>query len=561
MAVSAGAPRPTTAAAFSPIPLHRRLYGFGSIYGKTIRDSRLAFIIAAGLLGGMALVMGVAVSSVFPTPASRLEVDNLIGSMPPSMVNLFGKPEALGTLGGYMSWKYGAVFALGTALWSILALSGTLAGEAGRGSLDFVAAAPFGKRRIALEKLAAHLTMLALAMAILAVFTTTSSTLFGDAALGDRIPLLSSVGFALWVAFIALFFGGLAFALAPVLGRAGAAGLAGLAMVVLWVANGMDLGGPVSALSPFRWTADHISLVGMYDWAGLALVGVVSVVLLAIGVELFTRRDLGVTSGLSLPGLPAAVLGVHGPVSRAAGDQLPRSLSWGIGLFFMGAILASLVGPMADQIAGSPDLLRVFGTIFPDFDLGSAGGFLQLYVQLFFIAAGFAGATFVAKWASDETDGRLEMVLTTPMARARWVIAGGISALLAVAAMTVLFAAGIGLGAASGGVAAGDPMIGSAALGLYAAAVVGVGVAIGGLWRTSLAAEIAALLVVATYLIDLIAPPLRLPDWVHQLALTAHIGQPMIGQWDPVGVVACVILAVGGILLGAWGMTRRDVAR
>ena len=34
-----------------PIPLRRRIYGFGSVYGKTIRDSRLAFIIVAGLLG------------------------------------------------------------------------------------------------------------------------------------------------------------------------------------------------------------------------------------------------------------------------------------------------------------------------------------------------------------------------------------------------------------------------------------------------------------------------------------------------------------------------------
>ena len=57
------------------------------------------------------------------------------------MVNLFGKPlEKLGTLGGYMSWKYGAIFVLGTALWSILALSSTLASEVSRGSLDFVAA-------------------------------------------------------------------------------------------------------------------------------------------------------------------------------------------------------------------------------------------------------------------------------------------------------------------------------------------------------------------------------------------------------------------------------------
>ncbi|OGO57191.1 MAG: hypothetical protein A2Z32_05525 [Chloroflexi bacterium RBG_16_69_14] len=557
MAVDAGAPR--HAATFPSIPLHRRLYGFGSIYGKTIRDSRLAFIIAAGLLGGMALVMGLAVSTVFPTPAARLEVDKLVGSMPASMVNLFGKPVELGTLGGYMTFKYGAIFALGTALWSILALSSTLAGEASRGSLDFVAAAPFGKRRIALEKLAAHLTMLGLAMAILAVTTTTSSTLFGDAALGDQIPPLSSVGFALWAGFIALFFGGLAFALAPILGRAGSAGVAGLTMVVLWVANGLDVGGPTVLLSPFRWTADHVALVGQYDWAPLALVGVVGVAFLAIGVELFMRRDLGVTAGLSLPGLPAAVLGVHGPVSRAFGDELPRALSWGIGLGFMGALVASLVGPMADQLGNNPNLVSAFSAIFPGFDLSSAGGWLQMYAQLFFIAAGFAGATLVSKWAADETDGRLEMVLTTPTARARWVIAGGLAAILAIVVMTVLFAAGIGLGAASGAVAAGDPMVGSAALGFYAAAIVGVGVAVGGLWRTSLAAEIAALVVIATYLIDLIAPPLKLPDWVHQLALTAHFGQPMTGTWDLGGVVACVVIAVGGIALGAWGMGRRDV--
>src|SRR3990170_2473901 len=288
MAVEAGAP--PRAAPLPAIPLRSRLYGFGSIYGKTIRDSRLAFIIAAGLLGGMALVIGVAVSSVFPSPATRLEVDKLIGSMPPSMVNLFGKPEKLGTIGGYMSWKYGAIFALGTALWSILALSSTLAGEASRGSLDFVAAAPFGKRRVALEKLAAHLTMLGLAMAILAVATTVSSTLFGDAALGDQVPLLSSVGFALWVGFIALFFGGLAFALAPLLGRAGAAGVAGAAMVIGWVSNGFAALEPIAVLSPWYWTAGQAAIVGVYDWPSVALVGVVTVVLLAIGVELFARR-------------------------------------------------------------------------------------------------------------------------------------------------------------------------------------------------------------------------------------------------------------------------------
>jgi putative exporter of polyketide antibiotics len=102
-------------------------------------------------------------------------------------------------------------------------------------------------------------------------------------------------------------------------------------------------------------------------------------------------------------------------------------------------------------------------------------------------------------------------------------------------------------------------MVGSAALGLYAAAIVGIGVAAGGLWRTSLAAEIAALVVVATYLIDLVAPPLKLPDWVHQFALTAHFGQPMVGTWDLGGIVASLVIAIGGVALGAWGIARRDV--
>ena len=561
MAIQAGSPERATA--FPPIPLHRRLYGFGSIYGKTIRDSRLAFIIAAGLLGGMALVMGVAVSNIFPTPAARLEVDALFGSIPASMMNLFGNVEAIGTkvgtLGGYVTFKYSAIFALGTAIWSIMALSGTLAGEARRGSLDFVAAAPFGKRRIALEKLAAHLTLLWLAMVVLALMTTFSSNVFGDAALGDQIPLLSAAGFALWVGFIAMFFGGLAFALAPLLGRAGSAGIAGLGMGALWITNGLNVGGPLLILSPFNWTFDHVPLVGVYDWPSLALVGILGVVLVAIGVELFARRDLGVTAGLSLPRLPAAVLGVHGPTTRAFGDQLPRALSWGIGLGLIGILYASLAGALADQISSSSGLQNSFATIFPDADFSSTGGWMQFYVELLYIAAGFAAATFVSKWASDEGDGRLEMVLGTPMARARWVLAGGAAALLAVVVATVLFAAGVGLGSAVGGLSAGDAMLGCASLGLYAGAIVGIGVAVGGVWRTSIAAEIAALVVVATYLLDLVAPPLNLPDWLHQLALTAHFGKPMVGEWDMVGIAASLLIAVGGVLLGAWGMRRRDV--
>ena len=81
MTASAGTPR--QAAAFPAIPFRHRIYGFGSIYGKSIRDSRLAFIIAAGLLGGLALFMGAAIGTVFPTPQARIEVNKLVGRCRP----------------------------------------------------------------------------------------------------------------------------------------------------------------------------------------------------------------------------------------------------------------------------------------------------------------------------------------------------------------------------------------------------------------------------------------------------------------------------------------------
>ncbi len=55
------------------------------------------------------------------------------------------------------------------------------------------------------------------------------------------------------------------------------------------------------------------------------------------------------------------------------------------------------------------------------------------------------------------------------------------------------------------------------------------------------------------------APALNLPDVVHDLALTSHYGFTMLGQWDAVGVVASAVLAVGGVLVGAWGFRRRDL--
>lgn len=60
---------------------------------------------------------------------------------------------------------------------------------------------------------------------------------------------------------------------------------------------------------------------------------------------------------------------------------------------------------------------------------------------------------------------------------------------------------------------------------------------------------------------DVDGAALDLPDPILQLSLFRHLGQPMGGVYDPVGIVIASVLVVGGLATGAWGLRRRDVDR
>jgi ABC-2 type transport system permease protein len=533
------------------------------VFAKSLRDSRLAVLIVSGLTGGLLFVVSAGITAVFPTIEARDEVVRLANEMSGITAGVAGRPVNVGALGGYVQWKYGPVFAIVAALWSILVLSSTLAGEARRGSLELVAVAPLGRRRVAVEKVAAHLVGMAIVVIVMTLAGLAAGAAFGTLPT-DAIPLEGALGFALWVGLVALAFGAFALALSQFLGRAAAAGISGAILLAGYVlANYQaNLAGfpPLASLTPWGWTLEHLALAGQYDWPSLLLPIVAIAVLLAIGVEAFVRRDLGATSALPIPGLPRTTLGVRGPIGRSFGDRLPTALAWGLGIGALGLVFAGISRYVADAFGDSPDMERFLAEVFPAFDLRSAGGFLQLMVQLLYIVGGFAAATFVAGWASDETSGRLEMLLTTPLGRASWAVRSAIGVFFAIGVMTVLIAIGVGIGATGAGSDALTPMLGTLVLGIYAAALAGVGFAVGGV-RASIAAEAVAIVVIVTYLGDLVAPAFGLPDWLRQLALSSHLGQSMVGIWDWAGIVLCAVVAVGGMLVGAWAFGRRDVAR
>jgi ABC-2 type transport system permease protein len=553
-----------TRAAVAGPSLWSRIYGYGSIFAKTIRDSRRATIIASAMLALSFVGIGRAIVELFGSSTeTRQEVVDLVAAVPPILQGLAGKVVNVGTLGGYFQYKYGSFFPFVLSLWSILALSATLASEAGRGSLEFVAATGKSRRRIALEKLFGHILVVGIACVIAFV-----SIAFAGAAYAkieaDRISVAQAFGYASWLFLMTLAGGGVAFALAPFLGRGGAAGVAGFVTFAGFILNGYQV--PVPELAPYAnltwwgWTSNHIPLSGGYDWGSVALVGVAAVVLFAIGVEAFARRDIGATSvGLS-PSMPRPLLGLSGPLARATSVGLPAAFWWGLGVGLFGLTFGSAAGPFMDQLGESPEFVKLLETVFPGVDYASAGGFLQLlFVELGVIFAGLAAATFVSGWASDETSGRLEMILATPLERIRWALAGSAGMLINVAIFIAIAAAGIAIGVSTTASDIATPATGSLILAIYAAALIGIGVAVGGVFGTRFAAPVVVVFVLATWFVQIVGGIMQFPDFVMQLVLTTHFGQTFVGVWDGAGVVASAVLCIGGIAIGSYAFTRRDL--
>lgn len=540
-----------------------RVYGLGSVFAKTLRDSRRSTLIVGGAIGLLILGVAAGVASQFSTPEARHEISDIIAAVPPIMQGLAGKPVNVETLGGYVQYKYGGFLPLMTGLWSILALSGTLAGETSRGSLDILATGPFSRRRIAIEKILGHVIPLAIAMALIGGLTAIAGSAFA-ALEGDEIPAGATFAFAGWLGLMALAAGSIAFALAPFVGRGAAAGIAGAIMFGGFLLNGYQTAipelAPFANLTWFGWTDDHIPLGGRYDWPSMALVGLVALGFLAVGTEAFVRRDLGVTTSIPTPRLPRVLLGLGGPAGRAASERLSTAFWWGIGLGIFGLVIASSGGSFIEQVGESPVFTQAISTLFPGIDFGTIGGFLQLvFIEFGLVIVGLATAALVGGWASDETSGRLEMLLATPLTRERWLVSGGIGILTGIVVIVGVTALGIAVGALMAEGELGTPVTGTLAIGLYGAALAGAGLAVGGLFGTAYAASTVAGLTIVTWLLDLIGPVLSLPDWVQALALSSHMGQPMVGVWDAGGIVACLLLAAGGLVLGAWGFARRDL--
>ncbi len=542
-----------------------RVMGLRSIYAKTVRDSRRAALVVGGLGGLFMLATGAPYGVEFGTMALRQQFIAGMTALPIALRGLLGEPINIETLGGFLSWRVGNSLPVILGLWSVLALSGTLAGEAAKGSLDLLVSTPQSRRSIALQKLGGHLTALTFAMVLFAIITWLTGVLFAVLP-GDEIPFGAALGQALLYGLLMLAAGSVSFAAAPFVGRGRGLAFGLIVLFAGYLINSYASLSPVidglRPLSWYAWTAHHRPLAGVTDWPSLGLLAAVTAVFLAVGVVAFERRDIGDSTALRWLRLPSLPAGIGGPITRQLADRAGMAIAWGVGVGLYAILIIASSKAFAEGILSIPQIAALIKTIYPAIDLQQPSALLQLTFFAFgsFIL-GLAGATFLAGWASDEGRRRLDVVLATPLSRVRWAIQSGLGVLAAIGLMMLVLAVFVGVGVATQAGNILDPVLGVGVLGLATTAFAAIGLAVGGLVRASLAAPVTAGLVIATFLLDTLGEALDLPDPVLDLSLFRHLGQPMVGSFEPVGIVAAAVITVGGVLIGAWGLQRRDLDR
>ena len=235
----------------------------------------------------------------------------------------------------------------------------TLAAEARRGSLELVAVTPLGLRRIALEKLAAHLTVMAHRGGRRGLSThgwpaRAFGTLPGDEIPWPRRHRVRPVGRARRRSPRAR-------SRSPSRRSSGGrGGRASPGRSCSSVATSSTATRPRSrasrALANLTWFGWTVGPPAARRSARLAVAGAGRARrgrAVRVGVEAFSRRDLGSTSRIPWPSVPARRRSAsRGPTSRSFGERLPLALAWGIGIGLFAFVIAAAARALRRRARG-----------------------------------------------------------------------------------------------------------------------------------------------------------------------------------------------------------------
>ncbi len=546
---------------------------FTSVFLKSLRDFRIA-IFGWGIgIGVLMYVVLAAVPSLVTTAAARASLVSLAGSFA-----WIAEPIKVDTPGGYATWKYGFTILI-IALWPLLVGSRMLRGEEERGSLDVLLSMPRGRVRVALEKLVAMWTAL-LGMGLLIGLLAFGG---GKAAKAD-LSLGDTLLFGLNLVLFCAVFGGIALLISQFTQERGtAAGITGALLLISIVVDtvhrvipGTDWFSRISPVYYYNLSKPLIPSYGTDPVALLVLLGL-AVVTSGAGVALFARRDVGGTVALPrwlrLPerairpeqALPVNAWSLRSIYTRSLARLARPTFWWTIGLAafagWMIVVVQQTVSRLSTLFESSP-ALKGFVEAGGGNAISTAGVLSAIYVLLPLLMMAFA-ITLASSWSSDEENGRLELVLSTPQPRLRVLLGRFAAVTTSVVIVSVVTLAVAAIAAAVSGLTLDGGNLAAATLsiiplGLLMAAL---GYLLAGWLNTAIDTGLLSFLLVLWFFISFVGPGLNLSGTTLRLSALYYYGTPLLNGLpvrDTLGVlaVAAVLLALASVRF-----VRKDIGR
>ena len=314
-----------------------------------------------------------------------------------------------------------------------------------------------------------------------------------------------------------------------------------------------------SWLSPIGWGQQGRAFAGERWWV-LALFAVLAVATVAVAFALTRHRDVGVGMRPVRPGPAHASAALRSPVGLAWRLQRGSLLGWSVGLVIAAAVFGAIGDEVDAFLETSDELVELFA------QLGGSEVLVDLFIVFLMGLLAVAVAAFavqgVLRLRNEELAGRAEPLLSTAVARTRWmashltvVVAGSVGMLLAVG-----LAAGTAYGLVTGewGSRFTDwvlaAVVGVAAVWVLAGLVVA---AVGLLPRWATAIGWGALGV--SLVMGQLGALFELPQWVLNVSPFTHVPAVPAEQLEWLPLLVLLAVAAGLTTVGLVALRRRDL--
>jgi ABC-2 type transport system permease protein len=478
-------------------------------------------------------------------------------------------PVRVDTLSGYMQWRVYGALPLLFGFWALMSAAGATRGDEERGLVEGWLSAGIARGRYLLVR------FLAFAIAAVISVTLTSAAIdLGAETAGSPLDVGGVVEMSVALLAITLACYGIALAIAQApAARNAAAGMGGAVLLAMFFVNGfsrtVDSLKPVARIvSPFYYYERNSPLTpgGSFDVAATAGLLVAAAAMVALAMLLMKARDIGAPllrrTERQHPVIhqPSSNPLLRVPVLATLYEQRLGLTAWAVGAALLAWYFASISRTVVDLVTG-PSGFRAYLVL-----VGHGNPYVAIsgffWFGTFQLLLAVYAVTRVARWSSDDNEGRLEMVLSAPVSRWRVVAERGAAFLVGTSVVVAVSSAAFYFAAASANIdlRASDLAVSSLALLPFVLSFAAVGAVLASVVPRA-TVGILATLAFLSYLVTELGPLMKWPDWVLKLSVFSLYGTPLTSGVYWTGMWILLAVVVLGFGLAAVLMQRREVGR